>query len=280
MLILNKKLNLDKFLNSLEDLKEGQDCVISVLSGGLDSSILTYLLCERYGREKVRCLSFFYEQKQAFELEMAKKTTTYLGVQHKLLDISALAQLSREVSANISGTSLKMPRIQDVLGEPQPVTYVPFRNMILASFAFSYAEAQKASFVYMGLQAHDIYNYWDTSPSFVASLNELARQNRKYNLCLKTPFAEFSKTDELELALQLEQKKAADSMAYQKNPWNFVRLGDSLTCYEPQVEQDKTKVLACGYCPSCSERIMAFSKLGYRDPVSYKRKIDWDKLIT
>ena len=282
----NKKnlLKIDAFLASLPDLKQPDDCVISILSGGLDSTLLTYLLLEKYGPKRVRCLSFAYRQKQAYELEMAKKTSSYLGLSHKILEIPALAELSREVSANISGSQLKMPSIKEVLGDPQPVTYVPFRNMILASFSFSYAEAHKAPFIFMGLQVHDVYNYWDTSPSFISAVNQVSQENRKNSIKLVCPFASLSKSEELSLGLELEQKRSSLLGTSQEKAWNFVRLGDSLTCYEPvfvKLEGAKNKqIVSCGFCPSCSERIMAFAKLGLVDPILYQREIAWDDLIT
>ena len=41
--------------------------VVSVLSGGLDSTILTYKLVDEYGADNVYALSFFYGQKQSAE---------------------------------------------------------------------------------------------------------------------------------------------------------------------------------------------------------------------
>ncbi len=42
--------------------------VVSVLSGGLDSTILTYKLVNEYGKDNVFALSFNYGQKQCIEL--------------------------------------------------------------------------------------------------------------------------------------------------------------------------------------------------------------------
>ena len=42
-----------------------------------------------------------------------------------------------------------MPTIKDVLGDPQPVTYVPFRNTILLTLAMSYAETIKINHIFI-----------------------------------------------------------------------------------------------------------------------------------
>src|SRR5690554_2287377 len=107
---------------ALELLPATDKNVISILSGGLDSSIATMLLVEKYGVEQVSALSFDYGQKQKIELTKASEICASLGIQHKILDLSILGEIARSVCANISGTNVKMPTIQDVLGDPAPPT--------------------------------------------------------------------------------------------------------------------------------------------------------------
>jgi 7-cyano-7-deazaguanine synthase len=232
--------------------------VTTVLSGGLDSTIMTYLLVEKYGRSRVSALSYNYGQKQKGELDMAARTCDYLGISHKVLDLGVLGEIAKNVSANISGTNVAMPTIKDVLGDPQPKTYVPFRNMILNSLAFSFAEANKAEFVFTGLQVHDEYGYWDTTQKFVDCMNEVANQNRTWKVKLQAPFSRLSKYDEIMIAQELGN----------------VKFDFTLTCYNPN---DKDE--SCGKCPSCSERIANFAKAGIIDPIAYQVDIPWDKLI-
>ena len=119
---------------ALQSLPETEHNVVSVLSGGLDSTIMTYILAKKYGAHRVFALSYDYGQKQRRELQMAAMTCNYLGgVKHKILDLKILGDIVKDVSANIGGTKVAMPSIKDVLGDPQPKTYVPFRNMILNS---------------------------------------------------------------------------------------------------------------------------------------------------
>ena len=243
---------------ALQQLPTTDKNVVSVLSGGLDSTIMTYLLVEKYGKEKVFALSYDYGQKQMAELIMARRSCEHLGIPHKVLDLGVLGDIAKNVSANISGTDVAMPTIKDVLGDPQPKTYVPFRNMILNSLAFSFAEANKAEFVFTGLQVHDEYGYWDTTQKFVDCMNEVANQNRTWKVKLQAPFSRLSKYDEINIAQELGN----------------VRFDFTLTCYNPN---DKDE--SCGKCPSCSERIANFAKAGIIDPIKYQTDVPWDKLI-
>lgn len=247
-----------KLNEALSKLPETSHNVVSVLSGGLDSTIMTYILVEKYGKDRVFALSYNYGQKQVRELEMAAKTCAHLGIAHKILDLSILGDIVKNVSANIGGTDIAMPSIKDVLGDPQPKTYVPFRNMILNSLAFSYAEANKASHVFTGLQVHDEYGYWDTSQKFVDSMNAVAGQNRTHKVSLEAPFSALSKYDEIKIAQELED----------------VRFDYTLTCYNPDSAGN-----SCGSCPSCSERVQNFIKAGMKDPIPYKPSIDWDRFL-
>ena len=248
-------MNMNEALSKLPDTEHN---VVSVLSGGLDSTILTYILVKKYGKDRVFALSYNYGQKQKRELDMARATCNWLGVAHKVLDLSILGEIVKDVSANIKGTDVAMPTIKDVLGDPQPKTYVPFRNMILNSLAFSFAESNKASHVFTGLQVHDEYGYWDTSQKFVDSMNAVADQNRSHKVKLEAPFSALSKYDEIKIAEELGN----------------VVFEYTLTCYNP--DEDGR---SCGKCPSCSERIANFAKAGVKDPIPYSVDIPWDKLL-
>ena len=247
-----------KLIDALTALPDTDQNVVSVLSGGLDSTIMTYILVKKYGHERVYALSYDYGQKQRLELEMASRTCSHLNIAHKILDLGILGDIAKQVSANIGGTDVAMPTIKDVLGDPQPKTYVPFRNMILNSLAFSFAEANKASHVFTGLQVHDEYGYWDTTQKFVDCMNSVAGQNRTHKVKLEAPFSQLSKYDEIMIAQELGN----------------VIFEHTLTCYNPDAEGN-----SCGVCPSCSERVQNFIKAGVRDPIPYRPGIDWDRFI-
>ena len=219
-----------------------------VLSGGLDSTTSLRLALEEY--DEVEAISFDYKQKQRIELELAAKTCERLNVKHKIIDISFLNDINKGFSAN-TDSDIEMPTINDVLGEPQPVTYVANRNMILMSIAASYAETRKINTIICGFQSNDTYGYWDTTPIFVEKLNSVLDENRTHKIKIIAPFAYLSKDDKLKAVLELDG--------------NLDLYKTTITCYDPD-EQGRS----CGTCPSCSERLSAFKKIQIEDPIEYQ----------
>lgn len=249
-------MNLQEALSSLPNTDKN---VLSVMSGGLDSGIMTMMLVEKYGADRVVALSYDYGQKQRIELEKAAELCDKLGVGHKVIDLAILGKIAEPISANISGTSVEMPTIQDVLGDPQPKTYVPFRNLILLSLTMAQAEASDCSHVFTGLQVHDEYGYWDTSQKFVDGVNAIAAQNRTHKVQVVAPFSHLSKYDEILIAQEMGKQDL---------------LASTLTCYNPNEAGE-----SCGKCPSCAERIQNFAKAGIEDLIPYSVNIPWNDLI-
>ena len=242
---------------TLNEIKQTLPCtnknVVSVLSGGLDSTTLTYLLANHYGADKVFALSYFYGQKQSIELEKAALTCKKLGIKHKLIDISFLGEIVAPVSSNVTASSIAVPTIEETLGHPQPPSYVPYRNLILNSIACSFAESNDADCVFSGLQGADIYNYWDTTPDFVKALNSCTNLNRVSPVQVFAPFGSLMKHQEIAIGFELN-----------------IPYEDSLTCYNPNANGE-----SCGICASCSERIKNFMVQGKIDPAPYSKDIDW-----
>jgi len=254
-------MNLSEALLALPETDKN---VVAVLSGGLDSSIMTMLLVHKYGKERVKAVSYDYGQKQREELNRASIICERLGIDHSILDLGILGEIAKPISANIGGTDVKMPTIKEVLGDPQPKTYVPFRNMILLSLTMAKAEASNASHVFTGLQIHDEYGYWDTTGKFVDSINAVAAQNRNHKVKVEAPFSHLAKWQEINICKELDL--VTDFM-----PLRLLKY--TLTCYNPNELGQ-----SCGKCPSCSERIANFGKAGLIDPIEYSITIPWDKL--
>ena len=246
-----------KLVDLYNKLPDTDQNVLSVLSGGLDSSIMTMCLVAKYGKDRVVALSYDYGQKQKIELQKAAEMCAKLDIGHKILDLGILGEIAEPISANISGSEVEMPTIHDVLGDPQPKTYVPFRNLILLSLTMAQAEASNASHVFTGLQVHDEYGYWDTTQKFVDSLNEVASQNRTHKVEIMAPFSLLSKKQEIDLCVELQQTNL---------------LIHTLTCYDPDEEGR-----SCGKCPSCAERIQNFMKADIVDPIPYQIDIPWNQ---
>ena len=67
--------------------------VIVLMSGGLDSSVLTYKLAMEY--PKVLAIGFDYGQKNKNELEAAKKICKDFGIEYRILDATFIEKLSK-----------------------------------------------------------------------------------------------------------------------------------------------------------------------------------------
>ena len=103
-----------------------------------------------------------------------------------------------------------MPTIKEVLGDPQPKTYVPFRNMILLSLTMAKAESSNASHVFTGLQIHDEYGYWDTTGKFVDSINAVAAQNRNHKVKIEAFYVYSDKVIPTTISLYRPLTKSGD----------------------------------------------------------------------
>lgn len=219
------------------------DSVI-IVSGGMDSvTLLHYLVKEEHKNPMI--LSFLYGQKHSRELGCAQKHSAILGCKPPVvIDLSAMKNIFN--SSALVSSSIEIPKMRDVKGSPQPETYVPNRNMIFLALAVAQAETCNVSDVYYGAQSHDMYGYWDTTIEFLESVNNVYRLNRGNKIRIHAPFVHCSKTDILKLGLELG-----------------VDYGRTWSCY-------KGGEKACGECPTCVERLNAFSNIGISDPLEYE----------
>jgi 7-cyano-7-deazaguanine synthase len=219
---------------------------VVVVSGGLDSVTLLHHIVKGLN-ESVAVISFDYGQRHALrELEYANYNTTLLsGVkEHKIVDFKEIANFTFGNSALTS--NIEVPKIETVLGDPQPITYVPNRNMIFLSIALGYAESLGAKKVYYGAQKHDIYGYWDTTLEFLEAINSVVSLNRKNRIVIEAPFVDFSKGQIVKRGLELE-----------------VDYSKTWSCYNG-------RLFACGICSTCVERLKAFSDNNIIDPLIYE----------
>lgn len=216
---------------------------VAIVSGGLDSVTLLHYLYRKKGLQPI-VLTFKYGQKHTKEITYAQHQAQLLGcTDYQEIDLTGLIAIFNQ-SALVSD-KVAVPDVVTVLGDPQPPTYVPNRNMIFLAIAAAYAENNGAREVYYGAQRHDMYGYWDTTPAFLARLNDVFNLNRKNPIQILAPFIEFSKTDIVRLGLELG-----------------VDYGQTWSCYQGEA-------IACGVCPTCAERLKAFEEVGQPDPLPY-----------
>lgn len=219
------------------------DCV-AIVSGGMDSVTLLYYLVKVEKRQPA-VISFMYGQKHSKEVALAQEHARLLDCSHHFIcDLSPMRDLFR--TSALVAQDINVPTMSAIQGDSQPITYVPNRNMLFLSFAAAYAESHHASQVFYGAQRHDLYGYWDTTPDFLARLNQVYSLNRKTPIQIEAPFVQWSKADILRQGFQIG-----------------VDYGRTWSCYEGEA-------LACGICPTCAERLAAFAEIGQTDPVAYR----------
>ncbi|CAN7382847.1 7-cyano-7-deazaguanine synthase QueC [Trinickia sp. LjRoot230] len=216
-------------------------CVV-IVSGGMDSVTLLHEVV-RDASQPVLALSFAYGQRHQRELQCASTQTRRLGCDHRILDLAALAPALADSA--LTDEQRAIPKISEAMGDPQPPTYVPNRNMLFLAIAVALAETTNRDTVYYGAQKHDLYGYWDTTPEFIARLNAVYGLNRKQPVRIVAPFMHLSKSEVLKRGLALG-----------------VDYDETWSCYAGGER-------ACGVCPTCAERLAAFKEVGLSDPLVY-----------
>lgn len=184
--------------------ERGQKIALS-LSGGLDSVTLLHYLAFTVEPENTFAVSFDYNQRHGYELYCAMEQIKAAGIppeNYRVIDISFLGDIVKGVSSMVH-SDLNVPKVAATLGDPQPSTYVPMRNLIFASLLAAFAESNQCSSIALGLQRTDTHGYWDTTPSFVEALQQVFNLNRKNIINIFTPFVEVTKREEVLIGTQL-----------------------------------------------------------------------------
>lgn len=212
-----------------------------IYSGGLDSTVLLHFLASK--NAIAEAISINYGQKQIKELEFAKRNCAKLGVAHKIIDLSCLADIFGNCA--LTNKSVDVPE-----GSYAPsniaVTVVPNRNMIMLAIAASRAMALDCDSVAYAAHSGDHALYPDCTPQFADALANAIRlaDNRKIELF--RPFINMTKSDIVRLGADLN-----------------VNFQDTWSCYKGEDEH-------CGKCSTCQERKLAFQEANVPDPTTYK----------
>lgn len=197
---------------------------IVVHSGGMDSSLCLALAMKEFGAQQVLALSFDYGQRHRIELSQAQKIAQYFGVDHTILKLDCLNQitdnaLTRETPIKHTGT---------------PNTLVAGRNGLFARLAGIHAYGLEAKVIYLGVMELESANsgYRDCSRAYMDLIQAALRMDFVQNdFEIRTPLIKMDKKQSMELGASL-------------GVLEFL-LEETITCYEGQ------KHLGCGVCPAC-----------------------------
>jgi len=221
--------------------KNNENKVVLIFSGGMDSTTLLYDLIKR--NKIVYALSINYNQRHKKELDYAKKTTKKLGINHKIIDLSAIDELLQGSALTSSEIAVPEGHYED---ENMKMTVVPNRNMILLSLAIGYAISIKADSVYYAAHKGDHAIYPDCRPEFVDAVKEVAKLVYYEPIEIYAPYLHIDKGD-----IAIIGKKLG------------VDYSLTWSCYNG-------KEKPCGKCGSCTERLEAFKKAEMIDPLKDK----------
>lgn len=236
--------------------------VVSLLSGGLDSSTLAYWLRDEYhdqaeqdGQVELICLSFDYGQRHRKELGAAINIADELKVEHHIIKLGVNdnpATQTEPIASILTGSSLTDDSVPVPDGhyaeETMKATVVPNRNAIMLSIAYGVAVAKEAELVAFAAHSGDHAIYPDCRPEFVAALNEALRLGNEWANPLPDiigPFLDMSKT-----AIAVQAKQLGVPI---EKTWSCYKGGD----------------IHCGTCGTCYERREAFKLAGIDDPTEY-----------
>lgn len=228
--------------------------VVPIYSGGLDSTVLLYLLLQK-GAE-LKPLAVNYGQRHGREIEAAEDFCARLGLDLEVADLSGIRHL-------LAGSSQTSPDVAVPEGhyaeESMKQTVVPNRNMIMLSVAAGYAISLGAPAVAYGAHNGDHAIYPDCRNVFGSAMDTVLQLCDWQPVRLWRPFVDATKAD-------------------------IVALGESLgvpmhltwSCYQGGLRH-------CGKCGTCVERREAFQLAGVTDLTPYEPdeiKVSPLKLVT
>jgi 7-cyano-7-deazaguanine synthase len=216
---------------------------VSIVSGGMDSVTLAYLLsAEDY---RLHLLSIDYGQRHVKELSYAQLCAERLGA---TFDIVNLCDFGKLLKGSALTDDIEVPH-GHYAAPNMAVTVVPNRNAIMLSVAYGVAVAESAEIVAIGVHSGDHFIYPDCRPQFIDAFDNMQRIAVEGfgdpKLHLYAPFMHIAKHDITTIGARLG-----------------VPYADTWSCYEGGD-------LHCGKCGTCMERKEAFQLSGVPDPTRY-----------
>ena len=235
---------------------------VTLLSGGLDSTTVTAYAIGRV--DYLTAVTFHYGQSHAKEVERAGRIASLLRIEHKLLDVSFLGDVSWYSALTHPGDfPAPTDRRPEEIGFGIPITYVPLRNTIFLSLSAALLESHALHAIevqglepaaieatlYMAPNAIDYSGYPDCRPEFFEQMAETLKYGSKLwtqygvGISIETPIIDLSKAEIVRMAVDLDAP-----------------LDLTWSCY-------KGGEAPCGRCDSCVLRAGGFREAGVPDPL-------------
>jgi len=232
--------------------------IVITLSGGMDSAVLLFKAAKE--ADEVYTVTFDYGQRHNKELECVSTQLFQAKEQYKnvkFFNTKLDTKFIRDIAptSSLTNDDIKTPDVKEVMGEAQPASYVPFRNLMFLSMICSHAEAVGANEVWYGAaQADSLAGYWDGSQEFVDQMNNITALNRENRITVKAPLIEMSKKEIIQAGVSLG-----------------VNFYNTYTCYSGEYPCDANSA-------SSALRLKGFVEAGLKDPLRYKQQDKLEKL--
>lgn len=226
-----------------------QKKAVVVHSGGMDSSLCLALAIRDFSPADVLSLSFDYGQRHSNEVGRAQVIAQHMGVDHAVVKLSCLAQITSNALTN---SSIPITHNQ---GEA-PSTLVVGRNGLMARLAGIHAHSLGAHCIYVGIMGLEGANsgYRDCSRAYMDLVQAALRLDfADDGFEIRTPLVHMSKAETMELGHQLGVLEYL--------------LEKTVTCYNGIPHK------GCGTCPACllrNEGLKAFLRTHPRVEFSWK----------
>lgn len=219
-------------------------------SGGIDSTTCLAIAIERYGKENVSAVSFYYGQKHLKELDCATSISEFYGIKNYRLDIANILKFS-DCPLLAGRGQIKHESYSEQIeknGERMVDTYVPFRNGLMlsavASLAMSIYSKDEVE-IFIGAHADDAAGnaYADCSLPFMKSMEKAILIGTYEKVSVTYPLISMNKTAVVKLGLEI------------KAPYHL-----TWSCYDG-------KEKPCHSCGTCIDRETAFKNNEIIDPI-------------
>ena len=220
---------------------------ITVLSGGLDSTVATAYFKDKYD---MQALTFNYGQKSAkMEIRSAKAVCEKLGIGHTVIELPWFINLGNSAltsDADVPKLEFHEMDSKEICDESARKVWVPGRNIVFTAIATSFAESSGAEKIVVGWDLEEAVTFPDNSKKFLDAYNRVLEIGSIYDIEIEAPLIDKTKNEIVKLGVDLDAP-----------------LELSYSCYMGEEKH-------CGVCESCMRRKRAFLNSNIVDEVEYK----------
>lgn len=215
---------------------------ITVLSGGLDSTVATTCFRDKY---EMQAITFDYGQRSAeMEIKSAKAISEKLNMEHTVIKLPWLEELGGSaLTSDQEVPKLELDELdeKEICEETARKVWVPGRNVVFTAIATSFAEGMGAEKIIMGWDLEEAATFPDNSKEFLDAFNRVLDIGSIYDIEIEAPLIDKSKKEIVELGVKVNAP-----------------LELSYSCYMGEEKH-------CGVCESCMRRKRAFQSAGVVD---------------